>query len=256
MKQKWIGLMLLVYLLGICMGCSPAAPAVEGRDGRIDSTSTAAPSPKFNPDEPISEYVRRIFRDSQGRLWLGTNSDGVYVHDGKDLQQYSVDQGLAGRQVTGIVEAEPGQIWFATDGGVSAFDGKGFKNYTTDNGLTANHLWSIFRDRKGVIWAGTESGLCRLEGDRFVQLKLPEWSVEGAEIAWSRNAIFSIADDSKGNLLIGTDGMGALIYDGKEFTQLSTRNGLCGNTIGSILTERNGKTWFSSMFGGDRKSVV
>lgn len=45
----------------------------------------AAPAPAQDPPPvavQISEFVRRIFQDSRGDMWFGTNGDGVIRYDG------------------------------------------------------------------------------------------------------------------------------------------------------------------------------
>jgi len=194
----------------------------------------------------IGEYVRRIFEDSRGHLWLGTNKYGVARYDGKTLNYYSIPEGLSGTQVTGIIEDWEGNIWFSTSGGVSRFNGQDFTSFTAKEGLSANNVWSIFQDSKGNIWAGTIHGLCRFNGEGFTPVDIPQRSHSGFNNAW----IACITEDQQGNLWIGTRGNGACKYDGSTFSFLSKEDGLCDNDIVCILPDNEGRLWFSSMFGG------
>jgi len=46
--------------------------------------------------------------------------------------------------------------------------------------------------------------------------------------------------DKDGNLWFSISGEGAYRYDGKSFTNFTTKNGLCSNNVGSIIQDRTG----------------
>jgi len=83
---------------------------------------------------------------------LGTGTEGVW-------KTYRYVDGLAGNEISAIVQDREGTIWFAARGdGVSRFDGKNWKTYTQKDGLVDNWIISIFQDKEGTIWFGSESG--------------------------------------------------------------------------------------------------
>ena len=47
-------------------------------------------------------------------------------------------------------------------------------------------------------------------------------------------------EDSKGNLWFSTDVAGAFMYDGKSFTHFTKSDGLCSNTVWSIVEVDDG----------------
>jgi streptogramin lyase len=106
----------------------------------------------------ISDFVRRIFQDTRGDLWFGTNGDGVCRLDGQSLTYYSIPEGFGGTAVRGIVEDEAGNVWFATSGGVTKYDGESFANFTVDDGLNHDDVWCTLIDRVGMIWAVPMAG--------------------------------------------------------------------------------------------------
>lgn len=52
--------------------------------------------------------------------------------------------------------------------------------------------------------------------------------------------------DKEGNLWFGTTGEGVYLFDGKEFTQFTVKDGLSNNKIWSILEDSSGKIWFGT----------
>lgn len=67
--------------------------------------------------------------------------------------------------------------------------------------------------------------------------------------------------DKNGNLWFGTMKEGAYRYDGKQFIQITTTNGLSDNTIWSMAEDKTGDIWFGtahgvSMYNGKQVSAM
>ncbi|MBK6832036.1 MAG: hypothetical protein IPG92_15480 [Flavobacteriales bacterium] len=113
---------------GPLMACGVAGGQQTHIDQELALVAQGAIGKKVTGDGQLTEYVRRIFQDSQGRYWFGSNGDGIHRYDPGSgaglLEVFITDDGLAGSQVTGILEDRNGHIWISTDGGVSrACDG-------------------------------------------------------------------------------------------------------------------------------------
>ncbi len=206
----------------------------------------------------ISEYVRRIFQDGKGNLCFGSNGDGVCRFDGESLTYFSTQEGLGGTQITGILEDKSGKLWFSTNGGVSVFDGKSIVNYTVNDGLNDNWVWSILEDHEGMIWAGTLKGVSRCnplawpwpDGKVFTSFPIPTADVKNPVSSFNTSLVWCILEDKKGNMWFGTDGAGICKFDGKTFSHLTMKDGLCDNSVVCMVEDKSGIYWFSSMFGG------
>ncbi len=269
MGNRWVGAVTVLAVLGVA-GCARerhgegqgSAPpeAVQVQGGVPGSPEARDPGPDARPAaDAVSAFVRRIFEDSKGNLWFGTNGDGVCRYDGRSLTYYSIPEGFGGVAVRGMVEDGAGNVWFATSGGVTRYDGSSFVNYTVADGLPHDDVWSLLIDRTGTLWVGTYGGVCRRAGERFVPFAIPPSEPDPSRGVSSAELAHSIMEDSRGRIWFGTSG-GAYVFDGKSFSNLSEKDGLCGNTVNCILEAGNGDLWFATHHHGvcryDGKSFV
>lgn len=202
-----------------------------------------------NADQQISDYIREVFQDAEGNLWLGTNGDGVARYDGQSLDYFSTEEGFGGIAVRGIVQDDSGSIWFATDAGVTRYTDNRFTNYTEADGLRDSDAWCIFLDRTDTVWAGTMGGVARFDGEKFVPFDVPRAAVENDESRFTPTLVWSMLEDAAGNLWFATDGEGVRKYDGKTFTTYTTADGLAGNNVRSMYQDHRGDIWFGSTAG-------
>ncbi|WP_341906362.1 two-component regulator propeller domain-containing protein [Fluviicola taffensis] len=249
MKTLFIGMSLIACLYSAQHSENTKQPISISSSPDLDDSVVYGPTLPCYYSNAVSEYVRRIFQDSRGFLWFGTNTDGLALFDGYKLSYLNTDEGLIGSQITGIMEDKEGKIWFSTNNGISRFDlsaasGKEFQNFGEQEGLNNKSTWCIFQDRKGTIWVGTFQGLCRFNGKNFESFPIPT-----AEKSWIR----SITEDRKGNLWVATAEKGAFKFDGNTFRQFSSKDGLCSNDLTCILEDKQENIWFGSMDGGISK---
>lgn len=221
--------------------------------GRADSLESHGndPGPDVLPaPDAVSAYVRRIFQDSKGNLWIGTNSDGVARYNGDTLEYFSVDKGLGGRAVRGIVEDHHGDVWFGTSGGLTKFDGTSFTNFTMKDGLIGEDVWYLMIDSKRTMWIGADRGFSRYDGNTFTSSTLPASQSADGGLTFYSPRVMCITEDSNGDMWFAAEGVGAYMYDDKSFRQFTDKDGLSDNNVSCILEDRRGTIWFSTMWGG------
>jgi ligand-binding sensor domain-containing protein len=59
-------------------------------------------------------------------------------------------------------------------------------------------------------------------------------------------------EDRKGNIWFGTIGAGVYRYDGKLFTNFTTKDGLVSDRVGCIYEDKAGNVWFGTEGGASR----
>lgn len=203
----------------------------------------------FEEQHQVANYLVEIFEDSKGHLWFGTMDFGVARFDGEDLTYFTTEDGLCGMTISSVTEDNEGNIWLGSHTGLCKYDGESFEIiWTTSGRHDEGDGWvSVTRDNDGTIWAANSLGIYRQEGDAFVPFELPIASEEITSYSITKGRGSLRLHDSKGNYWFGVDGYGAIKYDGESFTRLSQEDGLCSNNISSILEDKNGNIWFTSI---------
>lgn len=206
--------------------------------------------PLFFIDGQLCQHLRKIFQDSKGNLWFGTNVYDLMLYDGDTLKYITKKDAFSGGRVTGIVEDSAGHIWIATAFGLNKYDGKSFTTFREENGLSNSEIWSLLIDSKGIFWLGHNKGLSSFDGKKFTNFSVPKSQVKEANTIYSYDRITGIAKDNEGDLWLGTDGYGICKYDGKSFTSFTTEDGLADNTISDLMMDSKQNLWIGTYWGG------
>ncbi|MFL5753300.1 MAG: two-component regulator propeller domain-containing protein, partial [Bacteroidia bacterium] len=189
-------------------------------------------------DGLIGNDVLSICEDNNHNIWIGT-TEGLCRYDGKSFVNYSEKDGFGTTNVYSIMQDSKGNIWFATfDLGVKVWRDNKFVTYDTLSGLPTNGVFCVYEDSKGYIWAGLfKEGLCKMDKNGKVIEHVHDFAS-----ADKRYSAFSLAEDKKGRLWIGSVVTGIFIYDNKKMTKLNYPE-IEGDIIGKILFDKRGNTW-------------
>lgn len=126
----------------------------------------------LNPADSIfhntSNGINDIVEDKRGRLWLGTERNGIALFDPQQGRVISWHPApgldLSTQTIRTILPDDKGNFWVGTMTGlhIIAQDGSRFStliNHPSDiNSLSDNSVRSLFRDRDGSVWVGTYYG--------------------------------------------------------------------------------------------------
>ena len=122
-----------------------------------------------NADGVPPGFIRGLYLDHEGRLWVATAEGGIARTDNPNAEHptfvtYSAAEGLSSNQATCVTEDQMGAIYVGTGRGVDKLDPATghIKHYSTSDGLANNFINVGFRHRDGSLWFGTLQGLSRL----------------------------------------------------------------------------------------------
>lgn len=253
---------LTLPLIPVLLACAAGRAETSVADNAQVETPTSPQDEDKAARVPtqLAQYPGAPFEDQSGNLWFATVLEGLIRHDGREFVNFTTKEGLASNMVRGILEDDDGVLWIATSGGVSKFDGESFTTLTdyVDTPITysftkeGDHrdVWDVFEDRHGDLWIATVAGVFRHDGTSFVPFPMPVVAAEGS-FEFGPKMVYSIYEDAEGALWFGTDGAGAVHYDGTTMTVYTAQaNGLCSDRVCTILQDSRGHFWFGTSSGG------
>lgn len=111
-----------------------------------------------------ANYVYDIFIDSQGRVWLATDGQGITLFDKGKFTNYAKADNQTIKTVYSITEDKNGNIWFSTaKDGIYKFNGKSFQHFSYQEGLRDVEISSLITDAKGNILIVHPTGIDLLD---------------------------------------------------------------------------------------------
>lgn len=215
-------------------------------------------------DSKTSEWMK-----SDNDLWFEAgNKAGVYRYDGQRLQYLALPPQKALNYsdnlfaVTDISNGKNNRIWFGTYAGVFGYNGKEFRIINDETlGLDIEveplHIRSILEDSKGRLWIGNNGiGVLLKEGDSIInfsdkkKLIHPTSGRKGDKsLPGTLEHVFTITEDSKGNIWFGDRDAGIWKYDGVKMTNYTKKDGLTNDNALSIFEDDKGELWFGMADG-------
>ncbi len=126
-----------------------------------------------------------------------------------------------------------------------------FTHLSTGRGLSQSNVTCILQDRKGFMWFGTQHGLDRYDGYQFVVYT----NDTDDSSSLSNNYITSLAEDSHGNLWVGTWGGGVDRFDQEKtrFTRFCCTKGKAGisdDFVSYLYMDKTTDLWIGTESGG------
>ena len=133
---------------------------IRYRDGEFRVLTQAEGAP--------SGWIRNLFVDHRGHLWIASASDGLWRlddpnSDDPEFTKYTPANGLTSISASSITEDEFGRIYVGTTHGIDRLntDTGQIENFTTADGLPNSNVEVAYRDRHNALWFGTHQGFAR-----------------------------------------------------------------------------------------------
>ena len=101
---------------------------------------------------------RVIFEDSTGRIWVGTNDNGVVMLDGNETVRYTYKEGLLSSSIRTFAEGGDGTIYMGSTDGVSYVDREGNLKILDDERLNNKNIIRLVSDGEGTVYGNTRDG--------------------------------------------------------------------------------------------------
>ncbi len=188
------------------------------------------------------QVVSELLQDSRGDLWIGTGS-GLYRQraDGR-VERYTAKDGLAQNFITALLEDQQHRIWAGTHEGLCkliAEPAPGRKVveaiFREKDGLGSDSIKVLQQLTDGTMCVGTKMGLSTTRAGGAAGSAM--FTTYTASYGLPASGVEALAEDTAGNLWIGTDGRGVAKLVWKTFLTYTAEDGLGGTQIDSIFED-------------------
>ncbi len=241
--------------------------------------------PLLVPSQQRPVSITALCEDAVGRLWVGSQDQGLFGPLPDSVRQYRKSDGLLDDGVTCLTRDSEGRLWIGTRHGLNRWDGKAFTAFTTRDGLPDDLVSSVHAARSGTVWITTRGGMCRLVQGRIAPFHFPSpeperdpefleayedvggnlWAfcatylvnlAKGKRINYfpgeksASMRIWSLCEGRGGRLWIGASGRGVFYFDGADFQPVMLNEGRWPNDVRAICEDHEGNLWLGISGGG------
>jgi ligand-binding sensor domain-containing protein/signal transduction histidine kinase len=188
-------------------------------------------------DGLLNDFVRVVYQDRKGRIWIGTDN-GLFQFREDRIDRIDNGNGIPAVAVHAIHEDEQGRLW-AGGSKLFSLNGSAYQEYRLAGEGSQNRVKSITQTRDGAIWVGTIGGLYRMVAGADAFRKVEETS----------GTVRFLKETSDGTLWIGTIGHGIYKYRKQEFSQMTAPETLPSNTALNLFEDIEGNIWVGTQEG-------
>lgn len=147
-----------------------------------------------------SSSVRKLFEDSEERLWIGTNDAGVFVMEHGEITRPEGQPADTFLCIRGFAEDAGGTIYVCSSSGIGQIRDGVMTVYTAPE-VAGKTVYSVGADRFGRVWGTSGLGSCIVlqNGAVAALLNASDYFDKG-------ETIYSITDGSDGAIWLGSSG--------------------------------------------------
>jgi ligand-binding sensor domain-containing protein/signal transduction histidine kinase len=203
--------------------------------GLLHFTSSGNVRTYSAPDGLTDAFVRSIFEDSRGRLWVGTDN-GLFLKEGEHLVRVDQPGAYGALDVHAITEDNEHHIVAGGSHLVSLGAGQD-REIPLPGVYSQNKVVSLLEAADGTLWVGTASGLLHQLHGKFS--RVPELSC----------TVQILRQTSDGTIWIGTVGNGLWAYRDGTLRRIGDTGVLPIATVLNIFEDTDHRIWIGTQNG-------
>jgi len=214
-------------------------------------------------------FVLDIYKNKQGKLWIGTMEGGLKLLDPltEELTHFKHEldnpTSISSNTVSSICEDKLGNLWIGTGhrmlgegNGLNKLDPntKEFIHYKHDSedqsSLCSNNISSLLIDSEGILWIGSiGSQLNSIPISELLSSREPHFTHYSD---FDRNSVNSIDEDRSGNIWISFFGRTVYKFNKQQNTFIWYRpiennpNSLSWRRVSMVQVDKSGNIWFGT----------
>lgn len=219
-----------------------------------------------NPNSVGNNIIFVLYKDSQERLWVGTENGGLnlynpeqdnffrYVHNSSDQES------LSNNSVSAIYEDMDGALWVGVHrGGISYYNPKArkfqlYRHKANVSSVSHNNINAFAEDENGNVWIGTDGGGLNYfarESNHFSSFRHDPNDPKSIP----SDVVLSILVTENEDILVSTYPRGLSIFDrtSQTFTPYKPYTDKGFNYITDIIwdmcQDKEGNIWIATMRG-------
>jgi signal transduction histidine kinase/ligand-binding sensor domain-containing protein len=220
-----------------------------GTDRGVSRYDPNAPRVETVSTTPDSNFVRTLFRASNGELFAGTNR-GLFVYDEK-LKNWTAIESLARNVIFALAEDGSSNLLVGSGSGLFVSQQR-LGGGAASAGSTFNHVTSA---AGGTDATGGVRALARFRGQTFFASfgrGVEQYQDGRVRNVWPREAppdVLSLYADGDSHLMVGTSKDGILLFDGQRSVADKAYAPLEGAAIRSMTRTNDGTLWVATARG-------
>ena len=194
----------------------------------------------------ISETINAIKVDKDGHIWAG-GFNGLYkIENGIITSHYNKSNSDMPRNLILDIEIDSdGSMWLIQKNQITRFHDSKFDNMTKKIGILNTQVIDLEFDNDGTMWLATTSGLGKFKNDSLTIFKESDGLVRPILLSNSAAQPCAVTIGKNNEIIYCTYGSGFSIYDGKDFVNFSTENGLANNKVEEVAVDSKNKYWIA-----------
>ncbi len=190
------------------------------------------------------DCIKSFVREGN-EILIGTYQGGITIVDAETYRvktilrhQKNNPSSLNDDVVWGLLKDSRGKIWVATNKGVQLYDGKSRTFQNKDELFSGTICNWIKEDAEGDLWMGGGSTLI-------------VYNPKSGQVVRHNERTRDVIRAANNRYWVATRGHGLALYEKEKgaIKYYTERDGLCNNTIQSLIRDRSGQIWISTLNG-------
>lgn len=210
----------------------------------------------------VDNVVRAISKGPHGRIWVGSENNGITIIDRKEsnpVYSYIGAEELGNLQIRSLYFDQEGMMWIGTKNGLYTYLNNRSVPNDYNNLFPGSKVFAMEKDHQGILWIGTLDGLVLYNPDTKSFRRFLNDETELGKY------IRSIKEDQQHNMWIATEDLGVtqLVREDsaaggekfslKHYQQMpGQENCLLSDRTYSLTIDKNGMIWIATNFGLSR----